>query len=1032
MDLGQDVDLQAAVDRDVLQPIAQANSQSDEPDQYHPLIAHAYRFLIDTLHREPDRILPLDLLARAIRNLNQLAASASPPSTPIQTASTQDPAIDHTPRGKTARADADNVRVKVGNDWIVLSKACKDLRHEVKHGNEDLIRDSLDTFSSKLDQYKSSFVPHFKNVQFVDSHDPSHLQVCKAAVRQAMSTVLRKQPPLTNDEALHYLLSSIPRPNAFQYQPFDPFEEPLRERLAQGIRRRYRGDAHRRLLAFAKEVNFSLFTNNADGRKPYYKGTTIVQSSGTGKTRMVLQLGRIAPLLFLCIRPPAASARMGYPLGDMHIVDITLTEWATLSFTDTEKAAILLAAWFDTLASTLQQQASRLAKFEALVQLNNFGTSGHQDLRDAFFATVATEARSLAQLGPVGGEHNKIFSHYLDAPVRRLSQQIRLVQEHLSQGVEAAHDMPLFVAIDECVTFPPGLLNSICRAWAYIGELEDKQRKSHQEQHGKSGQEEELVCFWLLLLSTNSSATTFVRPQLEYSSLRHQNAIPLPTFVGVGFDVLRVELEPLQIALNVADPAHIQKYGRPLWISLVEGSFWPTAMTKLMGTGKFVPARPTISFNVLASRLALRYAPTRSADSPLFGEQATFARSAVDRHMRILDRVDSDAILHISSPSEPVLAIAASLAMMPTPLQRVTDTPLSPQKGVNRYGSILETVKSMCLASADVDILKGIRGELMARLLLMSAWDAAKVKEPGFQTSEDLAWKARVLLQPVALESILDGLVQLDQATFKTVHSQIERVCSRVRDGSPADADVQAWTHFTHFDILEVKVQHISPSYLWYCWKRGVAIQMAHPQHGIDGIIPVFVGDIHQPFDKGVEGETATGHSGCHVAEAQAARQMTYIAWEAKNRQSTSPGKADEAAQKAVHAGPKLRYEQGDEAGLTDRGILTLLADMGAKDQPARVKKIDETESMQLWLRGLGGPTNYPCLDTLEIRNVVDDFLRTVANRVEYELYNRVPDPMDLSADTNSGDDDPAALSVTIQPHEGHGQGSPPDEPMQF
>ena len=98
--------------------------------------------------------------------------------------------------------------------------------------------------------------------------------------------------------------------------------------------------------------------------------------------------------------------------------------------------------------------------------------------------------------------------------------------------------MLLFVAIDEYVTFAPGLLTNICQAWAYIGELEDKQCKSPQKQHGKSRQEEELVCFWLLLLSTNSSATTFIWLQLEYSFLRHQNAVPLPTFVGVGFDML--------------------------------------------------------------------------------------------------------------------------------------------------------------------------------------------------------------------------------------------------------------------------------------------------------------------------------------------------------------------------------------------------------------------------------------------------------------------------------------------------------------
>lgn len=44
-----------------------------------------------------------------------------------------------------------------------------------------------------------------------------------------------------------------------------------------------------------------------------------------------------------------------------------------------------------------------------------------------------------------------------------------------------------------------------------------------------------------------------------------------------------------------------------------------------------------------------------------------------------------------------------------------------------------------------------------------------------------------------------------------------------------------------HFDVLKDKIKGVSAEYLYYCWRQGVAAQMVHPQHGIDGIIPVFV-----------------------------------------------------------------------------------------------------------------------------------------------------------------------------------------------
>ncbi|KAJ1019383.1 hypothetical protein NDA16_004500 [Ustilago loliicola] len=349
--------------------------------------------------------------------------------------------------------------------------------------------------------------------------------------------------------------------------------------------------------------------------------------------------------------------------------------------------------------------------------------------------------------------------------------------------------------------------------------------------------------------------------------------------------------------------------------------------------------------------------------------------------------------------------------MMPTPIQDNVDVPVVGQQARNQYGSILETLQKICLASADINILKGTRGELMARLLLMTAWDATKISTPGFRATEQEEWKAGELLKPVTLNAILNGLIELQESSAETVRRRIDNVCSTVQRQLGGAAQVQAWTHFTHFDILESKVEEIFTEYLWYCWKRGVGIQMSHPQHGIDGIIPVFVGDLDRPLDDepfsvDPEGESASRLKAASSqqparsaiqGEVQAARQMTYIAWEAKNRKKSGAAMADEAAKKPHHAGPIIKHATGEVSELSSRGLLTILADMGATEShPPRVIDINESDSLQVWIRGLDSVANYPCLDTLQIRNVAVNFLYTVSKYIDFNHDNLIPNPMAL------------------------------------
>lgn len=973
----------------------------------HPIIANAYQTVIRLAHSQINDLPPLDTFVYSIQALRKLSQNVDKsPSTPIR--SNNDMALipfraEASPRTKIAEEKAHSLAGKLGSAWSQLVARCADIQFHMQSNREDLLDGDIAFFLMMLELERKTFEPFFDNLRHL--HQPQ-IEKAKGAIAAAITHIQHQTSPMSPEVFLCYLLESLPPPpppDSSRTKP-DVQEAGLRWHLAQSLRQPYKGNAERRFVAFTANVNLSLFINRPHDNRPYYKGTHIIQSSGTGKTRMLLQVGQTAPLLYVCIRPlEATSVRAGYPLGDKPIMQLALKDLLkNMALSYDHRAAILLAAWFATLAQHLQTLDLPAAKFGFLLRLNDFGNQEHEEMRLAFFDAVARNALHLSLRPRLGGVGNdSIFSSYLDGPLQSLRHQISLMELRHPRQSRTASDSPsdtlVYVAIDECTTLPSHFLDSICRAWNYIGEFEHQLREQALHLAATQGvRQKTSISFWLVLMSTQSGSTALVRPQAEYTSMRHRDAVPLPTFVGVGFDVLKDEVPPLATANQAADPSHMQKYGRPLWSSLLQSEFWTTAIQKLLGTAKFVRGKRKTCFNILASRLALQFVPTRTSDTASFGRQATFARDAVDRHMRILKAVDIDAVMHIDSPSEPVLATAAALIMMPSPSQTVGETPVFQQKVPNRYGSILETLSTMCLASADVDILKGIRGELMTRLLFLTAWDALKSQKAEFKISEDQHRRARCHSEPEPLEAILRGIVELDSDSKKRVQEHIQGVCQKVRERQSSHTNVNVWTRFTHFDHLKVTVSEISPEYLWYCWKRGVAIQMPHIQYGIDGIIPVFVGDLSQPLGD---------------AEEHAAAQMTFVAWEAKNRAKAGPAEADSDARKDIHAGPKLRHEQGSSpALLTERGLLTVLIDLNIKDQQVRVKDINTTGSLQVWVRGLGGSNNYPCLDTLGIRDAAVVMHRVVRNHAGEDVYNRIPDPMDLDRGATIFDADPMEL----------------------
>ncbi|KAJ1018648.1 hypothetical protein NDA13_006338 [Ustilago tritici] len=800
----------------------------------------------------------------------------------------------------------------------------------------------------------------------------------------------------------------------------------LEHHYASQLRRIYHGDAPLRFLRFVLKVN-KHFTKRGPpvSFNAYLKGTSIVQSSGTGKTRIVLELGGLAPLLYVCVRrkelSESTSVANGYPLAEENLYEFFDNSTKNSEASYDLQVAVFLGAWFAELASRLEKCITAEDKYASLSQLNDFGGPGHRQ-RQPFFREVISVARSKlggalsrAKKPPLGSQN--VFTEHLDQAARDLSRQLEPIQQHLYQRHSAFYKthnitkMPVFVAFDECVELTVertgssdgeiskgNQLNSLRRAWHHLLELE---------------RETDHVSFWLVLLSTNTGAARLIEQKKGQASLRAREKDPLPVFVGLGFDVLRSEKRMLASPKEVCKAHQVCSYGRPLWDSVLRNDWWGIAVLKLLGAKKFDTSDAALCYNVLASRLALQLIPTHSGE--LYGQRKAMETASVDRHMRILREVVQHRDLNIDSPSEPALAVAAAIVMSATPEDQQNVPPTT------RYAQLIDTFTKHCLPSLDMQCLKGSQGEFIARFVLMAAWDAAKL--PALSVKGDKRYLAEVLT-PVDLQAYLKKLATLDEPNEVLLGHKLKEACNTVRDrldahrtaGISHDDPVKAWVNFTHFDALPEGIRVIFRDYLRYCWKRGVALQMAHGQAGVDGITPVFVGGLSQRFRTSTSPEQAgVDRTGMQseadqidgIDEGEAARQMTYIAWETKFR-GKSLGRKE--AVKAGLAGPPLLDAACDAAAqtptkaLTSCGLLTILADLGCEQKFKKSNSMrpflkefspvqDKSKFLRLWIRGLKEST-YPCLDDLRIRDKISALFQEVAHSAEYEEDNRMLLPL--------------------------------------
>lgn len=319
------------------------------------------------------------------------------------------------------------------------------------------------------------------------------------------------------------------RLQGLSFPPPIDYDFEAQRHLAASFSKTYQGKAYQNFHNFVSELQLA---NNAND-KCYGLTLPIVQSSGTGKTRMVIQLGKKAPVLYVCLRPSSTtSAKQGFPLGDNIIA--SYFEDAERLITD-QVVAAFVGAWFHITAEKLKNRSSGSMQ-QTLQSWNTFPCKGHSPTRQQLFQDISDMACSLllesglSKDSHVPGterleEWYSMIGSTLIAPYAKSFASVYTEAQASLQYPSSGTKPIIYFAVDECVQLftwsasckeGRDYLSALRRAWNYVGELKLP------------------VDLWLLLLSTSSGAAKLALPTVNMPSLRQRFSRQMPVFVNTG------------------------------------------------------------------------------------------------------------------------------------------------------------------------------------------------------------------------------------------------------------------------------------------------------------------------------------------------------------------------------------------------------------------------------------------------------------------------------------------------------------------
>ncbi|KAF8590094.1 hypothetical protein K439DRAFT_1657646 [Ramaria rubella] len=505
--------------------------------------------------------------------------------------------------------------------------------------------------------------------------------------------------------------------------------------------------------------------NNMIRTAPYSNSVSIVQSSGTGKSRMVHEQSNLVFTVPFNLGDESDSRDLSYPFPDSN-VRVHLVKHTPSDNVDNVKAyyLVFLRHLFEEVLRelvALYTQKDTAASYEALATSWNVHLQG--GARSTLYRTVIEGANKNWQnfeetVKEYQNQHAGILSHELD-PVcvraasymatRKLDDLLTTIDRYIaheevqkSKG-QSPEPVKLVIYFDEAhvlaadtksLTTNPDdkyLYDILCSCFNYF--------------LGRS--------IFFIFLSTNTSIDVFAPSSSMARSARMRDNI----------DTLQAPIT--EVPFDCAPESPVQPYCHKL--DHVQGIIAGGKCLKILSNYSHTALTPAARLAVVDVRLMLDYKPP----------QQTFHREAelVASHMRIVYSIPKNrAYFRSGYPSEPIVSEAA--AQHSHSFRQRAPFPLMDILKENIQSGLLE---------------RGRRGELVARALIMSVYDrAVEVDHPSpFEGKPPLYSKgcsATTFIKELFSEAYANEI--------------LNSVPDNVRDGVKLkDAFKNARIRFTHF-----------------------------------------------------------------------------------------------------------------------------------------------------------------------------------------------------------------------------------------
>ncbi|KAH7890575.1 hypothetical protein F5I97DRAFT_1836558 [Phlebopus sp. FC_14] len=574
---------------------------------------------------------------------------------------------------------------------------------------------------------------------------------------------------------------------------------------------RYEGDAPNGFYEYLTRNNAEFHRSSM---KYYAKFCSIVQSSGTGKSRLMMQMAdKGVIVLYLNLRPIGDT---GYPPRDAFAAKV-LTE--NLPQSEREYGArccAFFAAIFAVLTERLKSASNSAADTEAIVKMWNDGMcSVDSEARADYFRDVEFKYNSFLNTIDAAAVNDSIknmklteektpFDFMPQSAQDILKDQCAALEEKLGQlWPEGVQDQPrVFIAYDEAhslnETTAFRAADTVCRV---ISLYSPKFRAG----------------VWVAFGSTTSRVADFSAPQRQHNSARVQQGGKhlFRPYTELGWDPLARDLYPGDGPKDVARYSHIVRFGRPLWASLADAQYTPTEVAdlanyKLLGAKSCDVPDDSQALAILGQRFGLHIS---------FGhpDAVGYLDSAVASYLRICIATTEDRIWKYTSyPSEPFLSCVAAKAL--------------------HSGHLLKCLEHLRDKVNNGMIELGERGELASRLLWLLAKDLY-VREKHSASSSSIfnhATKEHLELYDCQKIRIVPFFKFLfGQAFWDPV------------DGARQDFE-KAYVNFSHWVSMVENISKGADSELrgdeWTLrhWCRTSAVQCCHGQPVVDKMIPIF------------------------------------------------------------------------------------------------------------------------------------------------------------------------------------------------